>query len=53
MIAACILVLQGFLVEKAFEKIVMARGCEVPDTKEQIDWVRMFAKKIDALGELI
>ncbi|MEP6902609.1 MAG: dual specificity protein phosphatase family protein [Actinomycetota bacterium] len=46
LIASSILVLQGFSVKNAFEKIVKARGCEVPDTKEQIDWVKLFAQKV-------
>ena len=44
LIAACLLVLQGFSVEDAFRKISDARGCEVPDTEEQINWVKSFAQ---------
>ena len=46
MIAACLLVLQGFSVEDAFRKISDARGCEVPDTEEQINWVKSFAQNL-------
>jgi hypothetical protein len=38
-IAAVVKVLQGDRVETIFEKIGMARGCKVPDTGEQHDWV--------------
>jgi hypothetical protein len=43
--------LQGFSVAEAFEKIIKARGCAVPDTKEQVDWVKFFAQKIKDLEE--
>jgi len=46
MIAACLLVLQGFSVEDAFKKIADARGCEVPDTEEQRNWVKLFAQNL-------
>ena len=46
-IAVCLLVLQGYSVENAFEKITEARACQVPDTQEQIDWVKSFAQKIN------
>jgi protein-tyrosine phosphatase len=46
LIAACVLVLNGFSSEAAFEKIKLARTCEVPDTKEQRDWVKKFALDI-------
>lgn len=46
-IAVCLLVLQRYSVENAFEKIIEARGCQVPDTQEQIDWVKLFAQKIN------
>ena len=47
LIAVSVLVLQGYLVENAFEKIIEFRGCQVPDTQEQIDWVKSFAQKIN------
>jgi protein-tyrosine phosphatase len=43
LIAACLLVLQNVSVEEAFEKISIARNCSVPDTYEQIEWVKYFA----------
>jgi protein-tyrosine phosphatase len=42
MIAACVLVGGGGSVADAFEKIELARGCQVPDTREQRDWVKRF-----------
>ena len=36
---ACVLVTQGLGVDEAFERISLARGHQVPDTQEQIDWV--------------
>ena len=47
LIAACLLVLRGISVESAFEKITESRRCEVPDTQEQINWVKSFAQKIN------
>jgi protein-tyrosine phosphatase len=35
LVAACVLVLGGVSVDKAFEQIENARGCSVPDTEEQ------------------
>ena len=46
MIAALLLVNNGAKVEDAFEQIQIARGCEVPDTVEQKDWVIRFAESI-------
>ena len=43
LVAACVLVLSGVSVEKAFELIEDARGCSVPDTEEQRKWVIQFA----------
>jgi len=46
LIAACFLVLGGVSVDAAFEKIENARGCSVPDTEEQREWVRRFAENL-------
>jgi protein-tyrosine phosphatase len=43
LVAACVLVLRGVSVDKAFEKIESARGYSVPDTEEQRRWVVQFA----------
>jgi len=40
MLAAAILAPSGPSIEAAFEKIAKARGCAVPDTPEQRDYVR-------------
>lgn len=39
LVAACVLVSQGFQAQKAFDLIRQARGIVVPDTDEQRDWV--------------
>jgi protein-tyrosine phosphatase len=39
MLCACLLVRQGLSSESAFQKIQIARGCVVPDTPEQHDWL--------------
>lgn len=44
LVAACVLVLSGVSVDKAFLMIENARGCPVPDTGEQRRWVVQFAK---------
>lgn len=43
-IAACILSKQGESWERAFERIAEARGCAVPDTDEQRDWLARLVK---------
>ena len=47
LIAVSVLVLQEYSVENAFVKITESRGCKVPDTQEQIDWVKSFAQHIN------
>jgi protein-tyrosine phosphatase len=44
LMAACVMVLSGVDVAEAFQKIENARGCVVPDTPEQREWVTGFAK---------
>jgi protein-tyrosine phosphatase len=46
LIAACLLVSRGFSAAEAFEKIELARGCQVPDTQEQRDWVKRFSQAL-------
>jgi protein-tyrosine phosphatase len=48
--AASLLVLGGVSPEDAFERIRAARGCPVPDTVEQRDWVTRFAHHVTALA---
>jgi protein-tyrosine phosphatase len=43
-LAACLLVLAGLDPAKAFERIAAARGCSVPDTQEQRNWVARFGR---------
>jgi protein-tyrosine phosphatase len=44
LLAACLLVVAGVDPETAFERIRDARGCAVPDTIEQREWVARFAR---------
>lgn len=43
-LAACLLTSAGMDVEAAFGRIEAARGCKVPDTEEQKQWVARFAR---------
>ncbi len=45
LIACCLLVLQGTDVDDAFLQISKARGFDVPDTQEQLEWAYTFAEK--------
>jgi hypothetical protein len=42
-LVACILASSGVAPAAAFERIRVARGCGVPDTAEQREWVYQFA----------
>jgi protein-tyrosine phosphatase len=44
LLAACLLAAAGVDVRAAFERIGAARGCPVPDTPEQREWVVKFAR---------
>ena len=46
LVAASLLVLGGMAPDRAFERIGVARGCPVPDTAEQREWVQHFAEEI-------
>ena len=46
LIAACVLIFQGVAVEKVFGLITEKRNRKVPDTQQQIDWVKQFAQRI-------
>jgi hypothetical protein len=37
--------------ETALQRIQVARGCAVPDTEEQRDWIKRFAAEQLALGK--
>ncbi len=41
---ACLLVDEGWSVERAFEQLSSARGTRVPDTAEQVQWVGRYAE---------
>ena len=45
-IAACLLVFLGIEPEAAFQRISVARGCAIPETAEQRDWVIAFAREL-------
>jgi len=46
LIAACILVLAGINPEIAFRRAGSARGCSVPETPDQRQWVIEFAREL-------
>lgn len=46
LIAACVMVAAGKEPDQAFEIISAARGLPVPETNEQREWVRMFARQL-------
>jgi len=45
LLCACLLVRRGVSAESAFQMIETARGCAVPDTAEQRNWVESFASR--------
>lgn len=45
-IAACILVERGYTVDEALRLLTKARGTEVPETEEQEEWIRQYAKRL-------
>ncbi len=51
-VAACVLAASGVDPALAFERIASARGCAVPDTSGQREWVLRFARdRLSALPE--
>jgi protein-tyrosine phosphatase len=44
LLAACVLAASGVDLASAWERIAAARGCAVPDTSEQREWVVRFAR---------
>jgi len=50
LLAACLLVIVGEAPETAFGRIRLARGCPVPDTPEQQEWVTAFAAEVEAVA---
>jgi protein-tyrosine phosphatase len=51
LLAACTLILGGIDPAQAFERIQTARGCPVPDTPEQMEWVVRFAQRYGLVGK--
>lgn len=52
LVAACVLVICGATVDEAFYRVENARGCPVPDTPEQRDWVVSLAEKLSDVNAL-
>jgi protein-tyrosine phosphatase len=48
LIAACVLVRNGMSSDEAFERIRLARGCDVPDKPAQRAWVTEFEELVRA-----
>ena len=48
LVAACLLVASGVAPETAFRQVSAARGCPVPETTEQREWVESFAPQLTA-----
>lgn len=46
LIAACVLIFGGISPEVAFQRLSAARGCSVPETAEQRQWVIQFAREL-------
>jgi protein-tyrosine phosphatase len=46
LLAACVLIISGKSAIDAFNQIRQARGCHVPDTGAQFDWVQEFARHL-------
>jgi protein-tyrosine phosphatase len=43
LMAACVLIVNGKSAIEAFDQIRQVRGCQVPETEAQFDWVEFFA----------
>jgi predicted protein tyrosine phosphatase len=46
LVAACLLMASGEIPETAFQRISTARGCPVPETMEQREWVHALATEL-------
>jgi len=51
MIVACALLRDGLSVDSAFRAIQDARGCSVPDTAEQRQWVERYSARFGSSGK--
>ena len=50
LLAACILVSAGLVPEDAFEQLTRTRGCPIPETDEQRQWIEGFAPALAEAG---
>ena len=46
LLAACVLAVSGVEPDSAWGRIAKGRGCAVPDTNEQMEWVIRFARDL-------
>ena len=46
LVAACLLMASGETLETAFQRVSIARGCPVPETMEQREWVHALATEL-------
>jgi len=51
MIVASALIRDGLSVDSAFRAIQDARGCSVPDTAEQRQWVERYSSRFGSSGK--
>ena len=51
LVAACVLIVGGLEPKEALDRVKAARGCSVPETSEQRDWVFAFAKTVSAVAK--
>jgi protein-tyrosine phosphatase len=52
LVVGCILVQNGYTIEQALAMLTQVRGKELPDTEEQIVWMRRFAETLDPSNTL-
>jgi protein-tyrosine phosphatase len=51
LVAAALLVMSGMGVEKAIEAVSAARGLAIPETPEQLEWIKLLpSEKLAAAG---
>jgi len=48
LLAACLLIITRVDPDTAFQRLSAARGCAVPETAEQREWVKQFAQELPA-----
>ncbi len=52
LIAACLLVSAGMSAGEAFRRVTAARGCPVPETSEQRNWVEAYSRQTPATARI-